>query len=220
VVGLIAMLIALGWFGEYEWVRESLRKPYVIYDYMYGNAVELNKVDDYERDGYLAHITFKTGDDGADLFRHACRSCHTMTGYKPLKYTFDGTDETFIAGTIMGATAIKANMPPFLGTEEEAQLIASHIYKQVDQRHISEIYNLSGLALGKKVYDIRCGKCHEINGFNDKSESLIGLDEETYADILDMAGDFADEMPEFTGDDMERQALIEYLMSLEEGDLK
>ena len=217
VIGLLCMIFALSWFGEYEWVRESIRKPYVINSYMYGNAVELANTEKYEAEGYLAGIEYRTGDDGADLFRHACRSCHTIDGYKALKPHYDGTDETFIAQSIMGASAMFGNMPPFFGCEEEARAIAAHIYNQLDQRHLSEIYQLEGVALGKKVYDIRCGKCHIFNGFNDKSESLIGLEEEDYIDILDMAGDFADEMPEFTGDEKERQALIEYLKTLTEG---
>lgn len=218
VVGVLAMIFALSWFGEYEWMRESVRKPYVIYDYMYGNAVEINKTDIYQEHGYYPEIKFRSSDAGADLFRHSCRSCHTMNGYKPLKQAFDGTDETFIAQVVIGSGVIYGNMPPFMGSEEEAHLIASHIYNQVDHRHISEIYGLEGIALGEKVYQIRCGKCHIIGGFNDKSESLIvDMTAEDLNDILDMAGDFADEMPEFTGDDKEREALIAYLLSLQEG---
>ncbi len=216
VVGVVAMVLALGWFGEYEWMRESIRKPYVITNYMYANGIDVANAEKYQEEGLLESIEFQTADKPADLFRRACRSCHTFDGYKPLKPAFDGTDETFIAQIIMGTHVIRANMPPFVGTEEEAQMVASHIYKQIDKRHISEIYNLDGIALGKKVYDLRCGKCHIFGGFNDKSETLLGSTEEDLGDILDMAGDFADEMPEFTGDEKERKALIDYIMSLNE----
>lgn len=219
VIGILAMAFAFSWFGEYEWTRESLRKPYVIYDYMYANAVELADTEAYQTDGYLSKMKFQTDDKGADLFRRACRSCHTIDGYKALKPAYDGTDETFIAQTIRGTYVMPFNMPEFLGTEEEAQLIGAYLYTQVDQRHPSEIYNLSGVELGKKVYDTRCGRCHVIGGFNDKSESIIvDVTAEDLNDILDMAGDFADEMPEFTGDEVEREALIAYLLSLQKGD--
>lgn len=217
VIGLIVMVFGLLWFGSFEWFRESLRKPYVIYGYMYGNAVEVAHADSYQRDGYLAHMAIRTGDDGADLFRRACRSCHTMDGYHPLKPTFDGTDPAFIAGMIRGSHVMKGNMPQFLGIDQEIALLAAHIYDKVDKRHIYEIYNLSGVELGKKVYEIRCGKCHEFGGYNDNLESLVELTEEEYHDLLDMAGDLADEMPPFTGDDIERTALIEYFKTLEEG---
>ena len=217
IVAIVLMIFGLGWFAEYEWMRESIRKPYVITGYMYGNAVELAEADKYQQDGYLEHIAFRTGDDGADLFRRACRSCHTIDCYKPLKPSFDGTDRAFIAAMIKGTHVMKGNMPPFFGTGQEADLVAAHIYGKVDNRHLKDIYGLSGVELGKKVYDVRCGACHEIGGYGDKWESLSGLTAEDHGDILDMAGDLGEEMPEFTGDEIERQALIQYLLSLDEG---
>ena len=77
------LLCGLAWFGAFEWFRESVRKPYVITGYMYGNGVEVAQRGELQaRTGYLPHIAFRTGNDGADLFRHACRSCHTIDGYK------------------------------------------------------------------------------------------------------------------------------------------
>jgi mono/diheme cytochrome c family protein len=217
VIALVTMALGLAWFGSFEWFRESVRKPYIITDYMYGNGVELAKADDYREDGYLKHMTFRTGDDGADLFRRSCRSCHQLSGYQPLKPAYDGTDAEFIAGTIRGAHVMRGNMPEFYGTDEEIDMLAAYLDSKIDHRHLGEIYGLSGVALGKKIYDVRCGKCHVMGGYNDKSESILGLTEEDYNDLLDMAGDLAEEMPPFTGDDAEREALIEYLQSLGEG---
>jgi mono/diheme cytochrome c family protein len=216
-VAVIIMFFGLAFFGEFEWMRESIRKPYVIYNYMYGNAVEVAKADDYQNDGYLAHIPFRTGDDGADLFRHACRSCHTIGGYKPLKPVFDGTDPEFIAGITMGADALKGHMPPFYGAEEEAALIAEHVWARVDQRPFEQVYGLAGIDLGRKVFDVRCGRCHEFGGYQDNYDSLLDLDPEDYNDIFDNGEDYGDGMPDFTGSDAEREALITYLQSREEG---
>lgn len=213
-VGVIAMALGLVWFGQFEWLRESIRKPFVIYDYMYATGVEKAKLAVYQESGLLAWMPYRTGDDGADLFRRTCRSCHTMDGYRALRPRFDGTDETFIAAIVRGTEVMKGNMPPFAGTELESELIAAHIYKQVDHRRLSKIHGLSGVALGWKVYEVRCGSCHVMGGYNDKFESLVNLSEEDYRDLLDMAGDLAEEMPEFTGDDVERAALIEYFRSL------
>ena len=80
-----------------------------------------------------------------------------------------------------------------------------------------DVYRLKGVELGKKVYEIRCGKCHVIGGYNDKTESLTGLTDEDYNDLLDNASDYGDKMPAFTGDDFERKALIEYLGTLGKG---
>ncbi len=217
VIAAVILVLALGYFSRFEWMRESIRKPYVVSGYMYGNATEVSKADVYRTDGLLAHIEFRTGDDGADLFRHACRSCHTLDGYRALRPAFDGTDAAFIAGLVKGTGAMKGNMPPFLGTDEEARLIADTIWAHIDHRPLEDVYGLSGVALGRKVYGIRCGRCHEIGGYNDKSASLVGVSAADLGDILDMAGDIAPEMPAFTGDPAEREALIEYLVSLPAG---
>jgi mono/diheme cytochrome c family protein len=207
------MVCGLTWFGSFEWFRESLRKPYVIYHYMYGNALEVAQIDSLRNKGYLAHMHFRTGDDGADLFRRSCQTCHTMNGYNALKPAFDGTDKEFITGSIKGVHVMKGNMPPFYGTDKEIQQMALHIFNRIDHRHLGEIYNLTGVELGQKVWDIRCGKCHVFGGSRDISESITGLEEVDYHDLLDMSGDLADEMPAFTGDERERKALIQYLLS-------
>lgn len=51
-------------------------------------------------------------------------------------------------------------MPPFLGTAAEADSIAGYIERRVDGRPMADIYRLQGVELGRKVYAIRCGKCH------------------------------------------------------------
>jgi mono/diheme cytochrome c family protein len=217
-IALIIMFFALAFFGEFEWMRESIRKPYVIYGYMYGNAVEVSKIDSYRSDGYLAHIKTRTGDDGADLFRHACRSCHTVNGfYKPLNPLFDGTDPEFIASIVKNTDVLNGNMPPFYGTDDEAVMIADHIWKQVDQRPFEQVYDLSGVELGHKVFAVRCGGCHVFGKYQDNRASLVGLDEDEINEILDNGEDYGEGMPNFTGDDAERNALIEYITSLEEG---
>jgi mono/diheme cytochrome c family protein len=211
------MLAGLGLFGSFEWFRESIRKPYAIYGYQYGNGVDVAQVAQIQADGMLAHMTFRTGNDGADLFRRACRTCHTISGYKALKPAFDGADAAFIAGAIAGAHKMKGNMPPFVGNTAEAKAIAEYIYPFLDHRPLSRIYGLSGIDLGKKVYDIRCGKCHVIGGFNDKSASIAGVSDDDYATLLSSSGELSEFMPAYTGSDEEWSAMVQYLKTLTSG---
>ncbi len=216
-VGVAVLTLGLVWFGSYEWFRESVRKPYVISGYMYANAVEVSKAGQYNADGLLAHMAYRTGDDGADLFRRACRTCHTMAGYNALKPVFDGTDRDYIAAAVRGAEVMIGNMPPFPGTEAEAELIADHIFAQIDQRPVAEIYDLSGIALGEQVYALRCGSCHVPGGHGSNVESFADLEPVDLEDMLDMAEDYDDSMPAFTGSVEERDALVAYLMHLGKG---
>lgn len=214
VVAALAMAASLGFFGSFEWMRESIRKPYVIYGYMYGNAVEVSKTTEYQRDGYLAHIKYRTGDDGADLFRHACRSCHTIDGYRPLAPQFSGTNPDFIASIVRNVDLLRGNMPPFLGTPDEAKQIASRIWAEVDHTPLLEKIGRTDVSLGKEVWRVYCGKCHEPGGYRDVTETLTGLDDDELDDIFDNGADYGDGMPNFTGTHTERAALILYIRTL------
>lgn len=213
----LLMVLGLAWFGSFEWFRESIRKPYVITGYMYGNGVEVGKTDRYKKEGYLAQLAFKTGDDGADLFRHACRSCHTINGYKALKPAFDGTDRPFIASIIRSAHLLKGNMPPFLGKPEEAEKIAGYLYQRIDTRPMDEVYKLQGAELGRQAYAVRCGKCHVIGAASDKAKSFAGLPASDLDAMLSAAADMGEGMPAYTGGAKERAALVTFMEQLGKG---
>jgi mono/diheme cytochrome c family protein/cytochrome bd-type quinol oxidase subunit 1 len=217
---ILLMAMGLAWVGAFEWFRESVRKPYIITGYMYGNGVELGQADRYAKEGFLAQIGYRSGNDGADLFRHACRSCHTINGYKALKPAFDGTDRAFIAAIVQGAHLLKGNMPQFLGTPAEADLIAGYLYQRFDQRPLGEIYGLQGVELGKRIYQIRCATCHVPGGMDDKTKSFEGLNQKDLEDMLDNAANLGEGMPAFTGNASERAALVSYILTLNSGGKK
>jgi len=216
-VAVLLMALGFGFFGGFEWMRESIRKPFDIYGYMYGNAVEVSQEDVYAQEGYLPAITFRSGNDGADLFRHACRTCHTLDGYHPLRPVFDGTDPAFIAAIVRGTGALRANMPPFLGTAAEADSLAAYLWDHSDQRPFEEIYGGGDVELGERVYRVRCGICHQMGGYRDVSGSILDLSQSDYEDLLDMSGDIDPSMPAFTGDAAARRALYAYLQSMGKG---
>ncbi len=217
----IALMAAgLAWTGAYEWFRESVRKPYVIEGYMYGNGIDLSRSDQYRKEGYLAEISYRSGDEGADLFRHSCGTCHTINGYNALKPAFDGTDPAFVASIAQATPLMTGNMPPFLGTSAEARSIADYLERQLDHRSVSEIYGLQGVALGKKVYEIRCGKCHVLGGRDDKTKSFDGLNRQDLEDMLDEAQNLGEGMPAFTASPEDRAALVSFILILNGGDKK
>jgi mono/diheme cytochrome c family protein len=220
-VAVLGLMLGLAWFGAFEWFRESVRKPYVIFGYMYGNSLEVTKADSYRASGLLAQMSYRSGDDGADLFRRACRSCHTINGYNPLRPRFDGTDPTFIGAVVRAPQRLsKGNMPPFMGSAGEADKIAAHLYARMDQRPLREIYNLRGVGLGRRVYEIRCALCHPIGGSDDKTSQLANLQEKDLNQVLDMSAELGPGMPAFTAREEERKAMIEYLTSLVKGGAK
>jgi mono/diheme cytochrome c family protein len=219
-VALAGMVLGLGFFSGYEFMRESMRKPWVIHGFMYGNAVEAARVEEYQAGGMLPAMAFRTGDDGADLFRRACRSCHTIHGHQPLAPAFNGTDREFVAGMVSGTAAMRAAMPPFAGTPEEAALVGDHIWKQVDQRPFAEVHARTSGMLGQEVFAVRCGRCHVPGGYQDNLESLTGLTASDLDEILDNGPDYGEGMPAFTGSEAERAALFAWVETLSGGGAK
>ena len=105
-VALVVPFFAILWMtGHFERVREFIRKPYVIGQYMYANGM---RVDDYallQRDGVLTYATYsnplteaekaglpeelsetertarlETIQKGKDVFMDTCSRCHTGHG--------------------------------------------------------------------------------------------------------------------------------------------
>jgi len=213
----VLMLLGFAWFGSYEFLRESVRKPWIVAGTMYGNAVEAAALPVLQAEGLLAHAKFRTGDDGRDLFLRACRSCHTLDGYKGLAPLLAGTDAPFVAGAIRGAHRMRGNMPPFAGTAAEADTLAAWLAARIDTRPLAEATGLAGAELGARSYRVRCGACHVPGGYQDALPTLAGLDAAALSEFLDTAGELAPEMPPFTGDATERAALVAHLLALQPG---
>lgn len=217
---IVLMALGFAWFGSYEFFREAIRKPWIVTGVMYGNGLEVADVARHKADGLLAHVAYRSGDVGRDLFRYACRSCHTLSGYKALAPAYDGTDAAFIAGTIRGAHTMRGRMPPFAGDAAEVETLAAWLAGQVDARPLAQASGLSGAALGARSFAVRCGKCHVPGGARDPLPTLAGLDAAALAEFLDGSGELAEEMPPFTGDPVERAALVDHLLALQLGGAK
>jgi mono/diheme cytochrome c family protein len=215
-VGMVLLIFALMGFGGFEFYRESVRKPYVIHGYMYANGQRADAVEAGGEDSLLERIAYRTGDDGRDLFNYSCRSCHQLEGYRALKPFFDGTDKTYITGALAGSHVMRAPMPPFAGNAEEREILAAWIAERVDTRPLHAIHGTEGLALGRQVYKARCGSCHVVGGYGDVTETLIDFEADDIDEVLS-DNEMAEEMPRFTGDAKERQALIEYILSWKGG---
>jgi mono/diheme cytochrome c family protein/cytochrome bd-type quinol oxidase subunit 1 len=215
-VGLLAMALGFASFGGFEWFRESARKPYIIEGYMYGNGIAVTDVPRLRERGLARAITYPSGDLPLDTFNHACRHCHTLRAYNALGPRFDGLDPAFIAAIVQHTDALRGNMPPFAGNENDARRVAAYLGAHTDRRPLAEESGLSGKALGALVFEKRCGLCHDLGGpFRDILPSLAEMDADELGELLDSADEYADEMPPFTGTAAERAALIEYLDALE-----
>lgn len=129
----VIAVMALSTTAVTEWVREAVRKPYIIYDYMYANTLRLNEVEEIRRQGILASARFvrhhavdpqAPAASGEDVFRVQCASCHTVDGYNSIRFAVKGWRRGMIEYQLRHLNELKGFMPPFVGTEAELQALA------------------------------------------------------------------------------------------------
>jgi mono/diheme cytochrome c family protein len=132
VAGII-VVTGLGVTGATEWVREAVRKPWVIYGYMYSNGILLQDAPALRARGALASARWARvervtpGDQvraGAELFRLECGACHTVDGVNGIRPLVKGWSHRYIDEQLEHLDEVRGFMPPLLGTAEERHALA------------------------------------------------------------------------------------------------
>jgi len=139
---VVPFLAAITLLGYFERVREFIRKPYVIQDYMYANGLRVQDYDLYKEDGILPHATFVSHhsvteenklEAGKDVFMVTCSRCHTMAGINSVNTKFDDLfpdrqwDEQQISAFMATMHNVRPFMPPFPGNDAELDALAAYI---------------------------------------------------------------------------------------------
>lgn len=142
-IAATAMVAAfLLFWGYEERVREFIRKPFIIYNYMYANGIRPTDVPYLNKAGILKHATFIDEDkkvlkaDGSNInevghsiYLIECRICHTSNGINGLKGLTKGWSKEAIRARLDnlpgGGTPY---MPPFVGTSADKDALANYIY--------------------------------------------------------------------------------------------
>lgn len=142
---VLPALLSMMLMATFERVREFIRKPYAIADYMYANGI---RKDDYpllQRDGLLTYATYTpirtvTAENqlaaGREVFLLACTRCHTVdgvTGVRTVLGRMYGPDKPWDAGIIASYIKVMHNarpyMPPFPGNDAEREALAAYLVR-------------------------------------------------------------------------------------------
>jgi mono/diheme cytochrome c family protein len=131
------ILISIGFTAEFERIREFIRGPYLIPGYMYSNQVLLVETPFFDKTGALesAYWYSKTVtkpdvvSQGAYLFARNCSSCHTIGGINDIRTRFGGRTEDGILVILKHTHEMVPFMPPFSGTNDECQTLATFFYQ-------------------------------------------------------------------------------------------
>jgi cytochrome bd-type quinol oxidase subunit 1 len=158
---MAVLLLALIATGSGEYAREMLRKPYVIGRWMFSDGVRVPYIGRINQEGYLAHSNwvwkgqmmndrlvspgvadandpFYSYSRGEAIFRGECGSCHTLSGYRPLKELLAGRDRTNIGSFITMLHDYKPDspyrrfMPPMVGTKQDVDDLTDFLNAQVN----------------------------------------------------------------------------------------
>jgi hypothetical protein len=160
---VVPALLAMMLIGSFERVREFIRKPFAITDYLYSNGI---RKDDYallQRDGLLAHATYTPMREitpenelaaGREVFRLACTRCHTVDGMTSIRNVLGrlyGTDKPWNRDNLAKYLGVMHNvrpfMPPFPGNERERQALAAFLTDLQFHRGALEGAQTIGIAL-------------------------------------------------------------------------
>jgi len=138
LLGMIAFIAT----GSMEFVREGIRKPYVIYNYMYANAVLVSEENELQKSGTLSwapwNIVAVGGDNEADLipmqrgealYRTQCMKCHTYEGVNGIVPLIKGWPESSIRDTLKTLHIEQYYMPPFIGPEHDLEALTQYLHQ-------------------------------------------------------------------------------------------
>ncbi|HOA73062.1 MAG TPA: cytochrome c [Phycisphaerae bacterium] len=138
-VPFLLMFVLLGYF---ERVREFVRKPAVIENYMYANGIEIDKYPLLREEGVLAHATYASHrtvtpenelEAGRDMFIIACSRCHTTTGVNGVvnklttMYGREPWSREIVLTNIRTLHNVRPFMPPAPGTDAELSALAAYL---------------------------------------------------------------------------------------------
>ncbi len=157
--GFAILFLALGMaaFTAGEYIREAVRKPYVVYNVVMSNGIYPGETGRLQQTGYLeggtwtkayvAHAYPQAIDAGgridergllrlpeADrralgriLFQYHCNSCHSVVGYSGVRELTRGWTPPMLRDLVEHPEQVRYFMPPWAGTPEEASLLADFL---------------------------------------------------------------------------------------------
>jgi len=166
-LGFAVCLFLFGFmaFTISEFVREAIRKPFIVDQFVYGNQIFASEIDDGKRaggfleSGYWTekfartiydkpHPEFYPQDGewyqypvnlnqldpesrlalGRALFMHHCNNCHALDrGYSAVAPMLVGESKEAIATKIRSLNVPAFFMPPWCGTDPEADVLAEYL---------------------------------------------------------------------------------------------
>jgi hypothetical protein len=149
---LVPFILAAAMLTYFERVREFIRKPYAIADYMYSNGLRPEDYPLYKEQGLLAHAAYVPArtisaenrlEIGEQIFLMACTRCHTTTGVNAVTtklanlYGDKPWEHALVRSYIDNMHNTRPFMPPAPGSDEELGALTDYLISlQRDPRRL------------------------------------------------------------------------------------
>lgn len=213
VVAVLALALGLVTFGFGEWVREGIRKPWVIHGYLYSNGVRADEVETIRQNGVLASAPWTNSavtDSlaiGEEIFRVSCQNCHSRDGYNGLAQRIERWQPALTTAMIERQEYMRRSMPPWMGTPSEARALALYLHTLPARTGPA-----APAENGAAVFEVHCASCHSVGGIRDIRDYLGDMEAVEVAEFLGWLE--SDYMPPFTGSQTEADLLAEWIADL------
>jgi len=134
----VIVVIALIYFGSFEFIREGGRRPFVIHSHMYANQIYARDIPALQQAGFLpsakwaGHKKISDGNliaAGRELFRFQCSACHSIGGpLNDIRHLARNYDSVFgMDAKLNGLGKMNNYMPHFVGSRAERWALANYI---------------------------------------------------------------------------------------------
>jgi mono/diheme cytochrome c family protein len=213
----VAVICALGLMGAGEYMREFVRKPWVINGVIYANDVRADAIPALLEDGAAAHAKFVAVDASADnygrqLFVLECSACHSVNGYRGIRKRVSGWDADFAKKMLAHMDKMRAPMPQFGGNEADRIALGKYLAALNPADNHGAVTDSNRLQVGERMFNVRCGTCHTVNGpFRPLRAAFQGAEAEQVENLLPMLDSMSPNMPHFAAPADDKHALAVYL---------
>ncbi|WP_426991597.1 c-type cytochrome [Methylomonas sp. CM2] len=155
-----AALVLCVMLGQFERVREFIRKPFIIGNYMYANGIRVADYPLLRRDGILKHAVYAGVRDirsdnqtiaGREVFQLTCTRCHTVKGVNGIRaqlvrmYGDQRWNADVIAAYLENMHGARYFMPPFPGNQEELTALAVYLASLQNRAQSYEGVQVTGI---------------------------------------------------------------------------
>jgi mono/diheme cytochrome c family protein len=213
---------------SFEFIREAIRKPYLINNYLYVNSIFKEPVPgsagmslaEINRNGLLKtarwskykEVTLENHlEAGREIFRLQCQSCHSVDAYRSIRKIIQSKNWSYSAMLArLGSLDKMFNgvMPPFAGTEMEKEALAQYLVNLAPAHGADTI---SASLSGEAVFDQYCGECHQKMPDDPMFVKFTPLDRKAVFYLISKLDSLNPDIPPFEGTDQQRQALAEWI---------